>query len=179
MKFHCNNRTNRTKYGWYSQRKAVWFTSFSAVLCCSAELRSSKRSPRRVFSDFFALFVKVRGTDGDISVQRLTLSNDLWLSVIRVLKAVKFFVRLSHGLHIKCGNLSSCLKVLPYMSSAAASSALFPFLKRCLDQDMSLTAPHSLQELKFLGTDDWKIFFRVCWLLRDDIFSKTKGFTAS
>lgn len=107
------------------------------------------------------------------------LSNDLWLSVIRVLKAIKFFVRLSHGLHIKCGNLSSCLKVLPYMSSAAASSALFPFLKRCLDQDMSSTAPHSLQELKFLGTDDWKIFFRVCWLLRDDIFSKTKGFTAS
>ena len=71
MKFHCNNRTNRTKYGWYSQRKAVWFTSFSSLLCCSAELNSSKRSPRRVFSDLFALFVKVRGTDGEISVQPL------------------------------------------------------------------------------------------------------------
>ena len=149
MKFHCNNRTNRTKYGWYSQRKAVWFTSFSAVLCCSAKLNSSKRSPRRVFSDFFALFVKVWGTDGDISVQRLTLSNDLWLSVIRVLKAVKFFVRLSHGLHIKCGNLSSCLKVLPYMSSAAASSALFPFLKRCLDQDMSQLLHTAYRNLNF------------------------------
>ena len=80
-----------------------------------------------------------------------------------------------------CGNtLLSCLKALPWMSSAAASSARLPFLKRCLDQDLSPTAPHSLQELKFLGTDDWHIFFGVCWWLRDDIFSKTRRvFTAS
>ena len=41
----------------------------------------------------------LQGTDGNISVHRLTVSKVLWLSVITVLMEIRFFKGPSQGLH--------------------------------------------------------------------------------
>ena len=65
---------------------------------------SPKLIPRRLRttkgSFTFELF-SARRTDGDISMHLLVLSKGVWVSLIVLLKALKLFTRLSHGLHIK------------------------------------------------------------------------------
>ena len=67
------------------------FTSFPGEDCiCDGTVRTFR--PWRLFlSDSLALLAKVRGTDGDIFLQRFTVLNEVWLSLITVWKEIKFY----------------------------------------------------------------------------------------
>ena len=116
-----------------SPRSYVTSRSFSGE---SKTAEIEPNSAKASFLDSFALFITARGTDGDTSVQRLTLSIIMLFGMAYV-KSVLIISRLVS----KCGN-----KCFTQQSEVLDS----PLQKGLLTRDLSSTALHSLNLLNLL-----------------------------
>ena len=89
------------------------FTSFPGKDCIFGCIVTKFRPRRLLPSDSLALSAKVRGTDGDISVHRFTVSKELWVFADHRFECDIIFQTSFTYLHCRCGKNLSFLKGRP------------------------------------------------------------------